>query len=209
MSAFKLITFLFPFLREMVLGNKTIREAVKTNKTRVLMLLLTCLVFFGFIFETPKLIKISAEYVILEKKYDEMSKECQAIHCDAPSGAAAAGASEVKAKEPVKKAPVEHRQLHADTDQTSSDWMPTPTPDPVPTNAPQTPVLDQPPTTPKEPVKQHPARSRPHDKPDAAVAAMNEQEKERYQAWRQTFDQIQAMESHDAWAHNNPNYERH
>jgi hypothetical protein len=53
----------------MVLGEKTIREAVKTNKRKVFLMLLILFSFFLNLWSIPKIFRITDEYVKLEKKY--------------------------------------------------------------------------------------------------------------------------------------------
>jgi hypothetical protein len=71
MSVFKFLSFLFPFIKEMVLGDKTVKEALKTNKTRVLVLVLILASFAMNFWLVPKIIRISAYAVSLEHKLDD------------------------------------------------------------------------------------------------------------------------------------------
>ncbi len=72
MSIFEFITFLFPFLKEMILGDMPIQEGMKTSKFRVFLLAATVISFIVNLVIVPKIIEVSAEYVRLEKKYNEV-----------------------------------------------------------------------------------------------------------------------------------------
>lgn len=69
------IKYLWPFLKELVLGDKTVREAIRTNKMRVFVLLLIVCSFLVNFNAVPRLWEISASYVKLEKKYDKLLQE--------------------------------------------------------------------------------------------------------------------------------------
>ncbi|MDR3392327.1 MAG: hypothetical protein P4L77_11395 [Sulfuriferula sp.] len=189
MSAFKLISMLFPFIKEMVLGEKTVREAFKTNKMRVFMLGLIMFVFFGFAFTLPKLIRISADYVMLEKKYNTLEHQCETVHCDQ-------SASSVQTH-PVVKVPKEKKEK-PETPQESveppiTSYLPTPvTPTPVPPQDTPPPVADVPPSYRRHQRDEHSQRhpkSSSGNSPEATA---------RYKEWKRSFDEIKARDAADA-----------
>lgn len=72
MSYLKVIGFFLPFIREMVLGGKSLKEAFRTNKMRVLVAALIVISVTVNFFGIPKFIAISADYVVLNRKYKEL-----------------------------------------------------------------------------------------------------------------------------------------
>jgi hypothetical protein len=70
----KIISFLWPFLKEVILGDRTIREALRHHVGRILLIGLI-LLSVGLNFLTvPKLLSISYEYIELKRKYEQLSK---------------------------------------------------------------------------------------------------------------------------------------
>lgn len=71
MLVFRVLAFLWPFLKEMFLGDKTLTQAVKQRKGRVFIIAVIfasiCLNFFAI----PRLVEISHDYIELKKKYAE------------------------------------------------------------------------------------------------------------------------------------------
>lgn len=63
------LKFLWPFLKEMVLGDKTMGQAIKTNKMRVLLLFLILGSFATNIVVVPRTYEISAQYLDLEREH--------------------------------------------------------------------------------------------------------------------------------------------
>lgn len=75
MLAWRFVTFMWPFLRELVIGKKTIAEAAKSHTGR-LILLIFILSSFGLNgWAVPKVIAISKKYLTLEKSYNKLSEE--------------------------------------------------------------------------------------------------------------------------------------
>jgi len=76
MIAFKIIIFIWPFLREWFLGDKTVMQALKQNKKSTatffafIILLLTCL------FTVPRLYFVSRDYLALSRTYYILAKDC-------------------------------------------------------------------------------------------------------------------------------------
>lgn len=63
----KVLAFLWPFIKEMVLGDKTLKEAIQDNKKKVAFaIFVLCSVGFNF-FLMVRLVAISQKYLELEK----------------------------------------------------------------------------------------------------------------------------------------------
>jgi hypothetical protein len=74
MLAWKTITLLWPFLKELFLGKKTLREALKTNKGRVFVILAVIGSVIMNVWLVPNTMRISLDYVELKHKYDDLKK---------------------------------------------------------------------------------------------------------------------------------------
>lgn len=72
MLMWRTITLLWPFLKELFLGKKTLREALKTNKGRVLLIGAIIGSVVMNIWLVPNIVRISADYVELKHKYDDL-----------------------------------------------------------------------------------------------------------------------------------------
>lgn len=72
MLIWRTITLLWPFLKELFLGKKTLREALKTNKGRVFIILAIIGSVVMNIWLVPNIVRISADYVELKHKYDTL-----------------------------------------------------------------------------------------------------------------------------------------
>lgn len=72
MLMWRTITLLWPFLKELFLGKKTLREALKTNKGRVFIILAIIGSVVMNIWLVPNIVRISADYVELKHKYDTL-----------------------------------------------------------------------------------------------------------------------------------------
>ena len=66
----KVLRFLWPFIREMVLGEKTLKQAVKTNKGRVFIIGVIFASFVTNFYIIPKVWSISSDYLELKKNYE-------------------------------------------------------------------------------------------------------------------------------------------
>lgn len=73
----KVLRFLWPFVREMVLGEKTLPEAVKTNKGRVFIIGLIFASFVTNLYIIPKVWSISSDYIELKKTHDALVAKSQ------------------------------------------------------------------------------------------------------------------------------------
>lgn len=69
------LRLLWPFLKEMFLGDKTVGQALKTNKMRVLLLFLVLGSFAMNFFVLPRTYEISAQYVELERAHKKLKAE--------------------------------------------------------------------------------------------------------------------------------------
>lgn len=182
MSSFKLIAFLFPFVKEMILGEKTIREAIRTNKMRVFLIGLILLSFFLNIVFIPKLVKISADYVILDRKYKEMDQHATKL-----------------SSHPVIQPPVKpERKPHSEPKiEPPASFVATPSPPEQPVTPPPVPPQDTPQApadVPPEPVKREKRRYHPpHGRNEPPMSSSTT----RYNEWKRTLDAIRAQESRE------------
>ncbi len=84
MSFFKILPFIWPFVKELMLGNKTLAEAFKDNKKKVLMTLIIMLSFALNIFVIPKLITISGQHILLQREHDKLQASLKDQHNTSP-----------------------------------------------------------------------------------------------------------------------------
>lgn len=70
MLMWRTVTLLWPFLKELFLGKKTLGEALKTNKGRVFLIFAIVGSFAMNVWLIPNVIRISADYVELKHRYD-------------------------------------------------------------------------------------------------------------------------------------------
>jgi hypothetical protein len=88
----KTLAFIWPFLKEMFLGDKTLKEAIKTNKMRVVIAVGILLsIAFNFV-ALPRLVTLTYDYVNLKRKHDELLKGLPPIAVPAPPPQAPASA---------------------------------------------------------------------------------------------------------------------
>jgi hypothetical protein len=72
LTLFKILTTIWPFIREMFFGNKTMAEIIKDNKFRVLMLaLITASMTLNY-FLTSRTVAISRDYLVLKAEYEAL-----------------------------------------------------------------------------------------------------------------------------------------
>lgn len=201
MSAFKLITFLFPFVKEMLLGEKTIREALKTNKMRVFLIGLILLSFFLNMTVIPRMIRISADYVLLDRKYKDL-EEGKSVATPAPKPVQPPKQPEKKPEHPLPDIP--YVPPVAQTQPL--------TPVPVPQQESPTPPADVPPQPNRE--RRHRGKSEPHSR---TVPTTNSPEATaRYREWKKSLDEIRQQEAHESakeeyqyWTHSFPDVNHH
>ena len=72
MGFFKLLPFIWPFVKELILGDKTMIEAFKTNKKKVMLVAVIMFSFALNIFLVPKLVAISSAHVVLQREHEEL-----------------------------------------------------------------------------------------------------------------------------------------
>lgn len=77
MLVVKTIRFLWPFLKEMILGDKTVRQALRTNLGRVLLIAVILLSIVANFFTIPRLLEISYAQVELKRRYEAQSQLCK------------------------------------------------------------------------------------------------------------------------------------
>ncbi len=75
MFVWKAVAFFWPFLKEMILGEQTIRESLKSHKGRLLLIGVILASFALNAFTLPKLVKISAAHVELQRKYNAATRD--------------------------------------------------------------------------------------------------------------------------------------
>ena len=70
-----LLKLFWPFIKEMILGDKTVAQAVKTHKLRVALIALIFGSFALNIYVIPKTVEISSKYLELEKNHKKLLAE--------------------------------------------------------------------------------------------------------------------------------------
>ena len=98
MFIFKVLAFLWPFLREMILEKKTLGEALKTNKKKVLLIFVILASLGMNLFFIPKLVQISEDFI----KLRQQNTLLQANVTDLTSKYAACSVAPVKPAETPK-----------------------------------------------------------------------------------------------------------
>jgi len=96
MLAWKTITLLWPFLKELFLGKKTLREALKTNKGRVFFIGVIIGSFVVNMWAIPTILRMGMEFVDLKHKYEALSNPEGPPQSAAPAPAPAPTASAQK-----------------------------------------------------------------------------------------------------------------
>jgi hypothetical protein len=74
MLAFKILSMLWPFIKEMLFGQMTAAQILKQHKKLVAVVVVTGLLFASNVFLTKRLVGISHDYIVLKKKYEELEK---------------------------------------------------------------------------------------------------------------------------------------
>lgn len=75
MLMWKTIGLLWPFLKELFLGKKTLREALKTNKGRVFLIVVIIGSVLMNLWLIPNIVRISTDYVELKHRYELLKTE--------------------------------------------------------------------------------------------------------------------------------------
>lgn len=68
----RLLLYIFPFIKEMMLGKTPIKEAVMSHKRRLFLLVMIVLSFALNIFTVPRLFQLSTEFVSLNREYKKV-----------------------------------------------------------------------------------------------------------------------------------------
>jgi hypothetical protein len=87
MGVLKLVSLLFPFVRDMLLGESSLTYALKTNKRRVLLLFLLMFCFGWTVYSIPRLVEMATEQVRLEHKVEDLTAHPESSsdnHADIP-----------------------------------------------------------------------------------------------------------------------------
>lgn len=73
MLFFRIVAIFWPFLKEMILGDKTLPQAMRRHRGRLFILGMIFFSLFLNAFAVPRLLKISSDYVILNRKYQQLT----------------------------------------------------------------------------------------------------------------------------------------
>jgi hypothetical protein len=73
MGVWNLVSLLFPFVRDMLLGESSLPYALKTNKLRVLLLFLLMFCLGWTLYSIPRLVEMAAEQVRLEHRVRDLT----------------------------------------------------------------------------------------------------------------------------------------
>lgn len=80
----KAVVFIWPFLKELLLGERTLKEAVRSNKVRLITIGVILLSVALNFFLLPRLVTITRDHLELMKKYKEVTKELEALKTKSP-----------------------------------------------------------------------------------------------------------------------------
>ena len=75
---FKLLPYIWPFLKDMILGRKTMLEALRDNKKKVLLVVIVIFSLGLNFFMVPRTTRMAIDYLALDKKYKELQTQCVA-----------------------------------------------------------------------------------------------------------------------------------
>jgi hypothetical protein len=115
MGVLKLVSLLFPFVRDMILGDSSLKYALKTNKLRVLLLFFLMFCFAWTIYSVPRIVEMAAEQVRLEHQYQVLEKkQHEPLASDMPT---------IRALPPL---PESQPAVEADNNNNDPDHSPTP-----------------------------------------------------------------------------------
>lgn len=104
MSFFKLLPFIWPFVKELILGNKTVAEAFKDNKKKVLLTGVIMASFAINIFAIPKLVSMASAHVILQREHDHLQTQYNELKNTSPiQGGKAVAGVEDPPRQPVQQ----------------------------------------------------------------------------------------------------------
>lgn len=98
---FKLLPYIWPFVREMVLGKKPLLIALRDNKKKLFFITLI-LISFGLNFVAiPRLVSMSMQYIALEKRYKELETKFNNINSSTKHPKANGAEQQIQIKEPA------------------------------------------------------------------------------------------------------------
>ena len=72
MLVFKILTMLWPFIKEMLFGQKTVAQILKEHKGLVVVVVITGLLLMTNMFLMKRIVAISHDYITLQKKYAQL-----------------------------------------------------------------------------------------------------------------------------------------
>jgi hypothetical protein len=76
---FKLLPYIWPFLKDMILGRKTFLEALRDNKKKALLVIVIIFSFGLNFFLVPRTTRMAMDYIALDKKYKEIVMKCNFV----------------------------------------------------------------------------------------------------------------------------------
>lgn len=79
MLIFKALAFVWPFLKEMLLGDKSISEALRSAKGKLAVAVFVTASIVLNAFTIPRLVEISSDYISLRKKHEDVLKEVASL----------------------------------------------------------------------------------------------------------------------------------
>lgn len=85
MSWGKVFLFFWPFLKEMVLGEKSVQDAVTSNKLRLVTLGLILMSLALNMFTIPKLVSVTQQYLDLRHQYQNSQDELVRLKKHSPA----------------------------------------------------------------------------------------------------------------------------
>jgi hypothetical protein len=103
----KVLPYIWPFIREMVLGRKSILAALRDNKKKVLFISLVLFSFCLNFLTIPRLLSLSAQYVALEKRYKDVQTHPASVGSTVKHPTANGVEQKVHIKEPPHVAVIE------------------------------------------------------------------------------------------------------
>lgn len=75
----KLLPYIWPFLKDMILGRKTFMEALRDNKKKALLIFIVIFSLGLNFFMVPRTTRMAIDYLALDKKYKELQTQCLAV----------------------------------------------------------------------------------------------------------------------------------
>lgn len=82
MFAVQILKFLWPFIKEMIIGKNSFRYALRKNRVKVFFFALVILSFFLNLVLVPRLISISASHVELSRHTTQLQSDLESVEKD-------------------------------------------------------------------------------------------------------------------------------